>query len=282
MSADLKQCLQRACARLHSAGIESARIDSEVLLADVLGKSRTWLYTHPEYRPDSQQSRAYEQLVAGRERGEPVAYLTGRQEFWSLPLMVNPAVLIPRPETELLVETALDYLKDQTEIRVADLGTGSGAIALAIASERPRAQVYATDISEAALDVARLNAEHLNLSVRFAQGHWAEALSGSFDVLLSNPPYVASDDPHLQQGDLRFEPGVALSAGDDELLAFRQITQQASARLKPGGWLLFEHGHQQGAAVRDIVQGKGFERIQTLNDLEQRERVSLGRLPTHR
>jgi release factor glutamine methyltransferase len=213
-------------------------VDAEFLLGHVLGKPRGWLFAHRDDSASDEVAAAFEALVHRRACGEPVAYLTGQRGFWSFDLTVTPATLIPRPETELLVELALARLPTDRPLRVADLGTGSGAIALALAHERPRAQVVA-----------------------------------------SNPPYIALDDPHLAEGDLRFEPASALSSGADGLDAIRRIVAAAPAHLQAGGWLLLEHGWEQGAAVRALLRDAGFVEVATERDLEDRDRVTLGRKP---
>ena len=220
-------------------------------------------------------------LVARRLAGEPVAYLRGRQGFWTLDLAVSPDTLIPRPETELLVELALARLPTDAGLRLADLGTGSGAIALALASERPDAELDAVDASDAALAVARRNAAGAGLgNVAFHRGHWFEPLTGRrYHLVASNPPYVADGDPHLDRGDLRHEPPMALSSGPDGLDAIRLIVAAAPAHLHAGGWLLLEHGHDQGGAVRALLHAAGLEAVATHRDLEHRDRVSLARLP---
>src|SRR5690606_4258090 len=215
-----------------------------------------------------------------RAAGEPVAYLTGRRGFWTLDLAVTPDTLIPRPETELLVEQALQRLGSEAEARVADLGTGSGAIALAIAAERPLARVAAVDRSAGALAVARANAlaHGLEGRVEFLAGDWFAPLQGRrFDLVVSNPPYIAEGDPHLARGDLRYEPAPALASGPDGLDAIRTIVAAAPRHLLPGGWLLLEHGFDQGAAVRGLLEARGFAEVATVPDLEGRDRVSLGR-----
>lgn len=252
------------------------RHDWETLAGHALGRSRAWLFAHADLVPDAAQRAAIETLFAARRAGTPVAYLTGRRGFWTLDLAVTPAVLIPRPETERLVELALARIAPDAAVAVADLGTGSGAIALALASERPRASVLATDASADALAVARANAERLGLAnVAFAQGDWCAALgTRRFDVIVSNPPYIAADDPHLDQGDLRHEPPAALASGADGLDAIRAIAAQARAHLEPGGWLLVEHGFDQGPAVRALFAANGYADIDTARDIEQRERVT--------
>lgn len=264
-------------ARKQLEACESASLEAELLLAHVLGVDRAWLYAHSTQALAADVQEQFMNLVERRARGVPIAYLTGVREFWSLPLIVGPEVLIPRPETELLVETALGILPTGVPCRFADLGTGSGAIALAVASVRPLCEVHATEVSPAALAVARRNGDDLLPGrVHFHLGSWCEPLSGRFRVLASNPPYVVRGDPHLSKGDCRFEPRVALTPGEDGLLAFRQITEQAIDLLEPGGYLLFEHGFDQGDEVRAVLDAAGFQGIETRQDLERRDRVTLG------
>ncbi len=253
--------------------------DAEWLLTHVLRRPRTWLYTHARAALDAQHITMYESLVQRRLSGEPVAYLTGVRGFWSLEFAVTPDTLIPRPETELLVESALGRLPDDRPCRVADLGTGSGAVALAIAHERPHAHVIATDASTAALAVAQANAARLGIgNVSFRQGDWLQPLHAeTFDVIASNPPYIAIDDPHLKEGDLRYEPALALSCGSDGLDAIRRIVRAAPTHLESDGWLLLEHGWEQGDVVRQLFLSAGFVDVTTKRDLENRERVTLGR-----
>ena len=255
-------------------------VDAEHLLLHVLARPRSWLFAHADDAVTATEAAAFRALVERRAQGEPVAYLTGTQGFWSLELAVTPATLIPRPETERLVELALERLPAGVAVRVADLGTGSGAIALAIARERPQAQVIATDASAAALEVARANAERNRVrNVQFRQGDWLVPLAGKrLDLIASNPPYIADGDPHLSAGDLRFEPPTALSSGADGLDAIRVIVRDARALLQPGGWLLLEHGRDQGDAVRALLQAAGYSDVATEQDLEARDRISLGRV----
>lgn len=257
---------------------EGAR-ETEVLLAHALGRDRAWLYAHADDALPVEPAIVFHQLLVRRAAGEPVAYLTGRREFWSLDIAVTPDVLIPRAETELLVEIALQKIPQGAQVELADLGTGSGAIALALARERPRASVLASDASAAALAVARGNAQRLGIgNVEFALGNWCEPLGGRrFDVIVSNPPYIGDTDVHLEQGDLRFEPRAALASGADGLDAIRVIVQGAPAHLKAGGWLLFEHGFEQGAACSALLEHAGYVDVFTAADLEGRERVSGGR-----
>lgn len=267
-------------ALLREAGARIDATDARWLLAHAAGRSQTWLFTHARDQAPLDVAARFEALVARREAGEPVAYLTGVRGFWGLDLAVSPATLIPRPETELLVELALARVP-AADARVADLGTGSGAVALAIARERPDASVLASDASAEALDIARTNAAVLGLSqVRFVQGDWYASLASTrFDVIASNPPYIEDADPHLAQGDLRFEPASALASGVDGLDAIRVLAAGALAHLVPGGWLLVEHGLEQGAAVRALFADAGLCEVDTERDLEARERVTMGRAP---
>ena len=257
------------------------RAEAAILLAHALGKSRSWLLAHADDPAEASGAAAFAALVQRRAAGEPVAYLTGHRGFWTLQLEVTPDTLIPLPETVLLVELSLARLPRDGTPRVVDLGTGSGAIALAIARESPHAQVLATDASEAALAVARRNAGINGIrNVSFAQSDWFAALAGErFDLVVSNPPYIASDDPHLEQGDLRYEPASALASGSDGLDDIRRIVDGARAHLVQGGWLLFEHGWDQGNAARALLEAAGYREVFTAQDLEQRARVSGGRNP---
>ncbi len=280
--------LRAARSRLAAGGDDT--VDAEWLLAHALGQSRAWLYAHGDDHVDAACQARFDELITRRLAGEPVAYLTGLRGFWHFDLQVTPDTLIPRPETELLVELALARIPAGPETgagqadrgtlpRVADLGTGSGAIALALAHERPDARIVATDANEATLDVARSNANALGLdAIDFRQGDWLAPLVGErFDLITSNPPYIAADDPHLLQGDLRHEPAAALASGVDGLDAIRTIVRDAPAHLVPGGWLLLEHGWQQGAAVRGLLAEARFIDIATHQDLEGRDRVTLAR-----
>lgn len=255
--------------------------DALVLLAHALGVDRAWLVAHATDPLPRERSDAFLALAQRRRDGEPVAYLTGWREFFGLDLAVTPSVLIPRPETETLVEVVLERLPADRKVRVVDLGTGSGAIALAIASQRPLAQVLATDLSDAALDVARGNAARLGLAnVRFTQGDWYAALAGEsapFDAIAANPPYIAAGDGHLGEGDLRSEPVQALPPGGDGLDALRTIVAGAPARLAPDGWLAVEHGHDQGDDVRALFEAAGLREITVRRDLAGIPRVVAGR-----
>ena len=256
----------------------TARLDAELLLAAVLGKPRSYLRTWPEHEPGAEQLAAFAALLERRRMGEPVAYILGHQGFWSLDLEVAPHTLIPRPDTELLVETALQ-LAPATPQRVLDLGTGSGAIALALASERGGWQVIGVDRIAEAVALAERNRQRLKLgNAEFRQSSWFDGLAGErFDLILSNPPYIAADDRHLGEGDVRFEPLSALVAGVDGLDDIRQIIAQAPRHLQAGGWLLLEHGYDQAEAVRELLAAAGFTAVDSRRDLGGHQRISLGR-----
>lgn len=273
----IADALRQAAARLAPLH-ESARLDAEVLLAHVLGRERSFLFAWPEQVLSPEEAADFETQVERRKEGMPVAYLVGRQEFWSLSLRVTPDTLIPRPETERLVELALERIPSDRPWRVADLGTGSGAIALAIAHERPGCRLVATDRSAAALAVAEANAKSVGAqNIRFRQGDWFAALAGErYEVILSNPPYVAEGDPHLVAGDVCFEPREALTAGSDGLDAVRQLAAGALSHLAGNGWLLLEHGYNQGAAVRAVLETEGYRGISTYRDDGGVERVTIG------
>jgi release factor glutamine methyltransferase len=257
------------------------RAEAELLLLHAVRQPRSWLFAHAGDDIDMDVQTVYGELLERRARGEPVAYITGSRGFWSLELEVTPATLIPRPETELLVELALQRLPRDSSGAVADLGTGSGAVALALASERPQCRVTATDASAAALAVAARNAARLGIgNVVFAQGDWTAPLGDArFDLIVSNPPYIEADDAHLARGDLRFEPATALASGRDGLDDIRRIVATARQHLLPGGWLLFEHGWNQGDAARALLEQAGYTDVFTAQDLEQRDRVSGARNP---
>lgn len=256
---------------------DTPALDAELLLAQVTGWNRARIMVEKQAELHQPQLEAYSQLTQRRSCGEPLAYISGEREFWSLALKVSPDVLIPRPETETLVEWALEVLNQRpAQSRVADLGTGSGAIALALASERPDAQFIALDFSGAALAVARANAEALGLhNVAFVQGDWLQPLAGQgFDLIVSNPPYVAAQDPHLDA--LRHEPAQALVAEEAGLACLRRIIHAAPAHLQPGAWLLLEHGYEQAPAVTELLVAAGFEQPQTRRDLAGQPRVTGG------
>lgn len=254
------------------------RLDAELLLAAALGKPRSYLRTWPERELDADQLGLFRSHLQRRRQGEPVAYILGHQGFWSLDLEVAPHTLIPRPDTELLVESALALLP-ATPLAALDLGTGTGAIALALASERPGWQVTGVDRVEDAVALAERNRQRLQLdNVRFLHSHWFSALAGQrFGLILSNPPYIRADDRHLGQGDVRFEPSSALVAGADGLDDIRAIIQAAPQYLLAGGWLLLEHGFDQAEAVRELLATAGFSEVHSRRDLGGHERISLGR-----
>jgi len=254
------------------------RLDAELLLAHVLGKSRSYLHTWPERELDAQQLECYQAALSRRQAGEPVAYILGQQGFWSLELEVASHTLIPRPDTELLVETVLALLP-ATPAALLDLGTGTGAIALALASERPAWRLTGVDRVPDAVALAERNRARLNLNnASFSESHWFSALAGQrYQLIVSNPPYIAADDRHLAEGDVRFEPSSALVAGADGLDDIRLIIAQAPEYLEAGGWLLLEHGFDQAAAVRELLSARGFSAVESRRDLGGHERISLGR-----
>jgi release factor glutamine methyltransferase len=281
MSSTLQQLLSEDAARLAAAlrlDSASARLEVQYLLQHALARPRAWLLAHPEAVPEPQQHAHYRAMLARRLGGEPIAYILGEREFYGLNFEVTPATLIPRPETELLVDLALQRIPPNVACRVLDLGAGSGAIALAIAHARPSVEVVAVDASAAALQVARENAARLALrNASFVQSDWYAALDAArYRLIVSNPPYVAAGDPHLSQGDLRFEPASALASGADGLDDIRRIAEGARAHLEPGGWLLLEHGYDQGAAVQRIVHEAGLAHPFTAPDLAGIGRVTGG------
>lgn len=274
---DIQHTLAAATERLQGVS-DSARIDAELLLCHVLGVNRTYLFTWPEHELSAETLQALEFLLARRESGEPVAHILGRREFWSLELAVTADTLIPRPETELLVEMALERIPYDAEWQIADLGTGSGAIALAIASERPACHITAVERSPGALKVAQQNAERLGITnVTFFLGSWFEPLTGQrFELIVSNPPYIPSADPHLSEGDVRFEPASALIAGEDGLDDIRFLVANAPQYLKSPGWLLLEHGYDQGGAVVALLDQAGYSATADRVDLQGHGRVAMG------
>lgn len=255
-----------------------ARLEVQILLCEALGVARSWLISHDRDALNGPAAQTYSALLTRRLAGEPIAYIIGRREFFGLEFKTTPAVLIPRPETELLVELALARIPENQPCKVLDLGTGSGAIAISIAKNRPQAAVTAVDQSPEALAVARDNAARLGVpNLRLLHSDWFAALEAeTFDLIVSNPPYVEAADPHLQRGDVCFEPLSALASGADGLDDIRRIAAAAPQHLKPGGWLLFEHGYNQGEGCREILRQQGFLAVQTVRDLAGLERVSAG------
>lgn len=273
---NIRQLIETASQQLSQLS-DSPRLDAEILLAHSLDKSRSWLITWPENTPDETQLALFQQLLQQRLQGQPIAHLTGEREFWSLPLQVTADTLIPRPDTELMVEQILLHYPAQPPIQLLDLGTGSGAIALALAHERPGWRITASDRSEAALQVAQRNAEQLDLDIEFIHSDWFSALQGrSFDVIASNPPYIPRDDPHLSQGDVRFEPLSALASGDDGLDDIRHICATAARFLKPGGQLFIEHGYDQKTEIHEIFHKNHYHSIRQHHDLAGNPRLTSG------
>jgi release factor glutamine methyltransferase len=275
---DFQHWLRDATRRL-SAG-ESPKRDAEILLGFVTGRSRTFILAFGETPLTASELEQLEGLLARREQGEPVAYLVGEREFWSLPLSVSPATLIPRPDTECLVEQALLRLPSLAQ-NVLDLGTGTGAVALAMASERPDCQLTGVDLQPEAVKLAQHNAQKLAITnARFLQGSWFTPVAGQqFAVIVSNPPYIDSADPHLAEGDVRFEPASALVAENAGLADLQTLIQQAPQHLVAGGWLLLEHGWQQARAVQQLFRQAGYHQVATVKDYGGNDRVSLGQWP---
>lgn len=277
----IKQLLDAAIGQL--ANSATARLDAKILLAHVLKKSRAFLHAHPEYELSTAEQQDFKQLLQRRLNGEPVAYITGKQEFWSLPFIVNEHTLIPRPETELLVETALEHAARVNTggqpLRLLDMGTGSGCIALALAHERPTWKITAIDISEATLQTATENARKLNIdNVIFRHSDWFAALADeTFDIIVSNPPYIAAADPHLLGDGVVFEPRRALIAADNGLADIRHIAAHARAHLNPDGWLLFEIGHNQAAQAEAFMLSAGYRDIGFKNDFAGIQRIAFGK-----
>ncbi|AKJ42436.1 peptide chain release factor N(5)-glutamine methyltransferase [Pragia fontium] len=270
------QWLQQAITKL--TGGDSPKRDAEILLGYVTGKTRTFLMAFSETMLTADQVNRLDELLNRRINGEPIAYLVGTREFWSLQLKVSPVTLIPRPDTEKLVELALERLPT-IDCDILDLGTGTGAIALALGSERPDCSVTGIDYQAEAISLAQDNADNLNINnVHFMQGDWFEPFNDAyFDMIVSNPPYIDKQDPHLSQGDVRYEPDSALIAAQEGLADLRHIVEHAPEYLKSGGWLLLEHGWTQGEQVRQLFQQRGFELIATHQDYGGNERVTLGR-----
>lgn len=272
----IQEALQWAKTKL--AGVEHESLDPQYLLAEVLQKNRTYLHTWPEALLTEAQQILFEKFVLKRRQGIPVAYIVGHKGFWTLDLQVAPSTLIPRPETELLVEIVLDL--NLANADCLDLGTGTGAIALAIASEKPQWQITGVDVVQDAVTLAQSNARRNNITnARFMQSNWFAAIeSQRFDIIVSNPPYVEDDSPYLQQGDVRFEPASALTSGKDGMKDILHIIANAKAHLNPQGWLLFEHGYQQADAVQQAFQRHNFKNIHSKKDYSELDRVTLAQI----
>lgn len=257
------------------------KLEAQLLLEQVLNVNHAWLIAHADDEINSKAKQQLDALIQRRITGEPIAYILGKREFYGLTLKVTPDTLIPRSDTETLVDAALTRISPSTPLHILDLGTGSGAIALAIARHRPLAVVTAVDVSAGALAVAQENANHLSISnVRFILSDWFDALHNqTFDLIVSNPPYIEDQDPHLKQGDLRYEPYAALASGKDGLEDIRKIIQQAAIHLKPQGLLMFEHGYNQAKSVSLLLASAHFSAIETHKDLAGSDRVTLGHSP---
>lgn len=278
MATEISALVDEGAARLARVA-DNPRIEAEILLAAALARPRSYLAANPASQVlDCEATDRYEAYITRRALGEPAAYILGEKEFWSLPLTVTPAVLIPRPDTELVVERALVHLPPGADSEVLDLATGSGAIALALASERPACRLTGTDISADAIAIATRNARRLGVDrVRFLEGTWYEPVADrQYDLIASNPPYVANDDPRVERAVQRFEPHAALYSGPTGLEALSEIIKGALQHLKPGGWLVLEHGDTQGAPVRSLLSLAGFESVSTHRDLAGRDRCTEG------
>jgi release factor glutamine methyltransferase len=258
--------------------LAEASLESNLLCQQVLNVNRAWLISHEGDALEANHQAAFEALVQRRLNGEPIAYILGSREFYGLSLKTTPATLIPRPDTETLVDAALAQIPQNSNFNVLDLGTGSGAVALAIAKNRPNCKITAVDVSSGALSVALENIQHLNLiNVCLLESNWFLAFKGEkFDVIVSNPPYIAQDDEHLKQGDLRFEPLSALASGKDGLDDIRKIIQDAPHYLTPNGWLMLEHGYEQAKAVSALLNERGFSKIEHAKDIAGTLRVTFG------
>ena len=282
----IEAALKAAISLLQESGSESPSLDAAVLLCHALDKPRSYLLTWPDKTLEPEQNECFVSLLSRRLNGEPIAYITGEREFWSLPLKVSPSTLIPRPDTERLVELALDKVTNKSG-NVLDLGTGTGAIALALASELPQCRVLGVDLRQEAVTLAKSNARNLNiLNTDFLQGSWfepvnseiwlAEQAGTKFALIVSNPPYIEKDDPHLMQGDVRFEPISALVAEEKGLADIRHIAENAVNYLEESGWLLFEHGFEQGEQVCQILRELGYTLVSTEKDYTGNDRVTMG------
>ncbi|MCH8544538.1 MAG: peptide chain release factor N(5)-glutamine methyltransferase [Alcanivorax sp.] len=280
--ASVSELLRAARQRLEGYS-PTADVDARVLMAHCLNKPSSFLFTWPEHQPTDSEARLFQQWIARRVEGEPVAYLIGRREFYGHEFLVSPDTLIPRPDTELLVDMALNHLDGNAPLRVADLGTGTGAIAISLALARPAWQLFAVDMDAAIMDLVERNCHRLGAhNVQLVQSNWCEQLNDRFDAIVSNPPYIAEDDPHLEQGDVRFEPLTALASGRDGLEDIRLIITQAVTRLVPGGLLAFEHGYDQAEEVRELMREAGLTALASHRDMAGHERVTLGFMPRAR
>ena len=272
----IKSALDKATLLL-SADSDSAALDAEILLCFILNKERTYLRTWPDFELETEQTDRYWTLIQERQKGRPIAYITGHREFWSRDFLVTPDVLIPRPDTELLIELSLKLIPDNRPTKIIDLGTGSGIIAITLAAERPHAQISAADISLAALNIAQLNANKHHTPIKFYSSNWlADIPTSKFDLIVSNPPYIAEHDDHLSQGDLRFEPLSALRASEQGLSDIKIIADTARDYLEAGGYLLIEHGYDQQQAVEKIFIDYAYKTVQTAKDLSGQPRVTYG------
>ncbi len=280
MGNSIRQQLQWATGVLESITC-SARLDSEILLAFCLQKERSYLMTWPELELTQQQLECFQGLIRKRLQPQPIAYLIGEKEFYSLTLKTTAATLVPRPETEMLVDKVLELTGNIAEPEILELGTGTGAIALSIKQHSPKSKILATDVSQAALDVAQVNAAQHHLDVEFILSDWFQGVNQQrrFDVIVSNPPYIANHDPYLSQGDLPAEPQLALTSGDDGLQALTRIITSADLFLKPGGWLVLEHGYDQQQSVNNLFQNQGYAQVETLVDFNQLPRMSVAQRP---
>lgn len=274
----IKSILETAALQLE---FEESKIEAQLLLQHVLNVNRAWLIAHENDALQPKIHEAFEALLNRRLSGEPIAYILGSREFYGLDLLVTPDTLIPRPDTEILVEAALAKILNNTNLSILDLGTGTGSIALAIAKNRPHASIIAVDASKAALDVAKQNSLNLSIdNIEFVMSNWFENLSNQrFDVIVSNPPYIEAHDAHLTQGDLRFEPISALASGADGLDDIRQIIDDCLIYLNPQSWLMLEHGYNQADQVTDLMADAGLTNIETIKDLGNNDRVTIGKNP---
>ncbi len=272
----ITDALKHARQQFHSS--DSAQLDAEILLCTVLRCERSHLYAYPEMELSNPLIESLNKLIVLRSQGQPIAYLAKQKEFWSISFNVTEDTLIPRPETELLIETALKFIPTNSKIKILDLGTGSGAIAIAMASERPSAKITATDISDKALKIAKLNAKsHKIKNIKFEKADWFKIKDAKpYDVIISNPPYISNDDPHLTQGDIRFEPLSALASGEDGLDDLRTIISEAKNNLNKQGWLLVEHGYNQAEPVQQLFIENSFTSVSTIKDYGNNDRVTIG------